>query len=366
MEREFISWLRKRLPPHPLVRLGLGDDAAVLRMAGLDECVITVDMLTDHVDFELAEIDPRRVGRKCLAANLSDLAAMAAKPLAGVVALALPRQGDCPNFRTSENGTVPLRIGERISGGLSQFSFDENGTVPFGKATVIDSPVLSTKIETGDRQGAMELAVALYEGMLPLAERYDLAIAGGDTNCWDGPLAVSITLLGAVTARGPLRRDGAKPGDRILATGSFGGSILGRHLDFEPRVREALELHARYELHAGIDTSDGLSLDLAHILEASGCGAMIDTGAVPLADDASRLAERLADGSTPLDHALSDGEDFELILAVPVEEAKRIVAEQPVAVPIADIGEFVAEPGLWQIDRSGVRRPLLPRGWEHG
>ena len=93
MERELIRWLRERLPPHPRVRLGPGDDAAVPRMAGTDECVVIVDMLTDGVDFELAQLDPRRVGRKCLAANLSDLAAMAARPLAGVVALCLPRQG---------------------------------------------------------------------------------------------------------------------------------------------------------------------------------------------------------------------------------------------------------------------------------
>ena len=305
MERELICWLREHLPPHPLLRLGLGDDAAVLRTAGVDECVITVDMLTDHVDFELSKVDPRRVGRKALAANLSDLAAMAAKPLAGVVALALPRNG------------------------------------------------------------ALELAVALYEGMLPLAEQYDLAIAGGDTNSWDGPLAISITLLGAVTPRGPLRRDGTEPGDRILVTGSFGGSILGRHLDFEPRVREALELHARYDLHAGIDVSDGLSLDLAHLLEESRCGATINVEAVPIADDARRLAERLADGSTPLDHALSDGEDFELVLAVPRDEARKLLHEQPLAVPITDIGEFTVEPGLWQIDRNGIRRPLAPRGWQH-
>ena len=90
----------------------------------------------------------------------------------------------------------------------------------------------------------MDLAIALYEGMLPLAEQYELAIAGGDTNSWDGPLAISITLLGEVTGRGPLRRGGAQPGDRIVVTGSFGGSILGRHLDFEPRVHEALLLHA--------------------------------------------------------------------------------------------------------------------------
>jgi thiamine-monophosphate kinase len=341
MERELISWLREHLPPHPLLRLGLGDDAAVLRMAGVEECVVTVDMLTDQVDFELSKVDPRRVGRKALAANLSDLAAMAARPLAGVIALALPRPGTACK-----------------------------------QAVAHDS-------ETHDSERCgLELAVALYEGMLPLAEQYDLAIAGGDTNCWDGPLAISITLLGAVTPRGPLRRGGAKPGDRIVVTGSFGGSILGRHLDFEPRVGEALDLHEQYELHAGIDVSDGLSLDLAHVLEESHCGAVIHTDAVPVADDARRLAQQRADGSTPLDHALSDGEDFELILAVPADEARRMLHEQPLAgdcpnfrisedgtVPftgLTDIGEFVAQPGLWQIDRSGVRRPLAPQGWQHG
>ena len=80
-------------------------------------------------------------------------------------------------------------------------------------------------------------------------------------------------------------------------------------------------MHARYELHAGIDVSDGLSLDLAHLVEESRCGAVLDLDAVPIADDARRLAEQLADGSTPLDHALGDGEDFELILAVPPDEA---------------------------------------------
>ena len=305
MERQFISWLRERLPPHPLLRLGPGDDAAVLRMAGVDECVVTVDMLTDHVDFELADVDPRRVGRKALAANLSDLAAMASKPLAGVIAVALPRQG------------------------------------------------------------GMDLAVALYEGMLPLTEQYELAIAGGDTNSWDGPLVISITLLGEVTARGPLRRGGAMPGDRIVVTGLFGGSILGRHLDFEPRVRESLALHARYELHAGTDVSDGLSLDLSHILEESRCGAVLHADAVPVAADARRLAEKLADGSTPLDHALGDGEDFELILAVPPHEAQRMLAEQPLHVSLTDIGEFVAEPGLWLQETGVGRRPFVPRGWQH-
>jgi len=305
MERELIRWLRGRLPGHPLLQVGPGDDAAVLDLAGVERGVVTVDMLTDGVDFELSEIDPRRAGHKALAVNLSDLAAMAARPLAGVVAVALPRQG------------------------------------------------------------AFELAVALVEGMLPLVERYDLAFAGGDTNTWDGRLAVSVTLLGAATGRGPLRRAGARPGDRILATGRFGGSILGRHLDFEPRVREALLLNERYQLHAGMDVSDGLSLDLARMAEESRCGAILRAQSIPIADDALRLAERLADGSTPLDHALGDGEDFELILAVAPDEARRIVADQPLDVPVSDLGEFVAEPGLWLEEAEGRRRPLAPCGWQH-
>jgi len=289
MESAFIAWLRRRLPPHPLLRLGPGDDAAVLRTAGLDECVLTVDLLSDHVDFELAQVDPRRAGRKALAVNLSDLAAMASRPLAGVVALLLPERG------------------------------------------------------------GLELAVALYEGLLPLAEEYDVAIAGGDTNSWDGPL----------------RRSGARPGDRIVVTGAFGGSILGRHLDFEPRVHEALLLAERYELHAGIDASDGLSLDLAHLAEESGCGALIHTAAVPVAEDARRLAGQRADGCTPLEHALGDGEDFELILAVPPHEAERMLRDQPLRVPLTVIGEFVAEPGLWQADPQGERSALVPQGWQH-
>jgi thiamine-monophosphate kinase len=305
MESELIARLRERIPPHPLLRIGPGDDAAVLRLAEVDECAMTVDLLTDHVDFELDRVDPRRVGRKALAVNLSDLAAMAARPLAGVVAVALPRVG------------------------------------------------------------GLELAIQLFEGMIPLAERFSLAIAGGDTNSWDGPLVISITLLGAVTARGPLLRSGAKPGDRILVTGAFGGSILGRHLDFEPRVDEALLLAERYELHAGIDASDGLSVDLNHLVEESGCGAVINLDAVPIADDARRLAERLDDGSTALDHALGDGEDFELILAAPPDAAARMLAEQPLGIPLGEVGQFIAEPGLWQTDRRHGRRKLTSRGWEH-
>lgn len=306
MEADFLRWLRECLPPHPLLKLGIGDDAALLATAGRNDIVVTTDLVADGVDFNLREHEPRRIGHKALAVNLSDLAAMAARPLAAVISLNLPR-----------------------------------------------------------RDGG-KIATELYEGLLTLAERYHLAIAGGDTNSWDGPLVVSITALGEVTPDGPLRRRGAQPGDRIIVTGTFGGSILGRHLDVQPRIDEALLLNQRYSLHAGIDCSDGLSLDLWRLCEASRCGAIIDVDRVPISEAATNVAKQLNDGTTALDHALSDGEDFELILAVPLESAHRMLAEQPLAdVPLTDIGEFVAGANLRQRAADGVIQEFAPRGYQH-
>jgi thiamine-monophosphate kinase len=301
MEFELIEWLARRVPSYADLPVGIGDDAAVVATTG--QTLVTVDMLNDLVDFDLRRDSPRRIGRKALAVNLSDIAAMAGRPTAAVVSLALPRDG------------------------------------------------------------GLALARELYEGMLPLAERYRVAIAGGDTNSWEGPLALSITLLGAVSPRGPLQRSMARPGDRILVTGEFGGSILGHHFDFEPRVEEAQMLHARYELHAGIDVSDGLSLDLSRICRASGCGAVMDLQRVPVSAAAEELAAQ--DGKSALEHALSDGEDFELVLAVPPEVAEHILAEQPLgALRVTDVGEFVAEHGLWS-RATGGREPLEPKGYQH-
>lgn len=306
MESDFLHWLRERLPPHPLLKLGIDDDAAVLATAGRSDIVVTTDLIADGVDFELRSDDPRRIGHKALAINLSDLAAMAARPLAAVIALNLPRQG------------------------------------------------------------GMKLATELYEGLIPLAERFHIAIAGGDTNSWDSPLVISVTALGEVTPDGPLTRRGAQPGDRIIVMGAFGGSILGRHLDVQPRIEEALLLNQRYTLHAGIDCSDGLSLDLWHLCEESRCGAVIDVDRVPIAKEAHELSKQRADRISPLDHALSDGEDFELILAVPPDSAERMIADQPLErAPLSDVGEFVAQQGLWTQGPVGARQPVSPKGFEH-
>lgn len=304
LEQKLVDWLRKNLPLSDRLRIGIGDDAAELCGFPQGSLVATTDTVTDQVDFLLDEIDPRQVGHKALGVNLSDLAAMAARPVAALVSLVLPNEN------------------------------------------------------------AFELARELYEGMLPLAERYNVVIAGGDMNTWDGPLAISITALGEPTEHGTLTRSGAKVGDWLLVTGQLGGSILGRHLAVEPRVDEALLLNERYELHAGIDISDGLSLDATRLAAESQVGVALEPGAIPVSAAARQLS--LADGAAAIEHALGDGEDFELLLAVPPSVAQEIVDAQPLDVSVTRVGEVVEQPGLWQVSDAGQREPLVPRGFEHG
>jgi thiamine-monophosphate kinase len=306
MELEFVNWLRTRTWPHPRLLLGPGDDAALLRVSPGRDLVATTDLLTDGVDFLLEQTDPRRVGRKALAVNLSDLAAMAARPIAALVSVALPAHG------------------------------------------------------------AGALARAIHEGLFELAARYDVALAGGDTNTWKGKLVISVTALGEVPEDGALRRGGARPGDALLATGDFGGSILGRHLDFEPRVREATLLNEQYTVHAGVDVSDGLALDLSRMAAERRCGAALLLDAIPINPAAYQCAQSADSAGSALDHALGDGEDFELLLAVPGGSAERIVRDQPLDVPVTRIGYFVEEPGLWKACPDGTLEPLRATGWRHG
>jgi thiamine-monophosphate kinase len=313
MELEFIRWLREHVPTSANATLGLSDDAAILSLSGHNEIVVTTDLLTDAVDFELGKHAPQRIGRQALAANLSDLAAMASKPLAAFVSLALPRTG-------------------------------------------------------GANLSPLNLAIQLYEGLLPLAAEYDISIAGGDTNTYDGPLALSVTALGTTTGRGPLTRSKGQVGDWLLVTGSLGGSILGHMLDFTPRIKEAMLLHERYELHAGIDISDGLALDASRLAAASGCGALLFTDKVPVSADAIRLAEQEQAENVPaagLQHALSDGQDFELLLAVKPIVARAILRNIPIACGITHVGELIDRPGLWQRTSSTEISPLEVTGWQH-
>jgi thiamine-monophosphate kinase len=189
-----------------------------------------------------------------------------------------------------------------------------------------------------------------------------VAVVGGDTNSWDGKLVISVTVLGEATERGPVLRSGAKPGDWVFVTGALGGSIRGHHLTFTPRVREALALHELVGLHAMIDVSDGLAADLNHILEESRCGAVLVAEAIPISPAAHDLSR--TSGKTPLQHALGDGEDFELVFTVSPADGERLVREQPVpGVVLSKVGECVGE-GLW-LEENGQRRPLAPTGWVH-
>jgi thiamine-monophosphate kinase len=262
-------------------------------------CLATTDMLMEGSCF-LLEAGGRAIGRKAMAVNLSDMAAMAGKPTAALISVGLPRQG------------------------------------------------------------GQKLAEELFLGLRETAASFDTAIVGGDTNSWRGPLAISVTLLGEATAKGAVCRSGAKPNDWLLVTGPLGGSILGKHLTFTPRVREAMRLHELADLHAMIDISDGLAADLHHICRESGCGAEIDAGAVPISED----ARRMSDARSPLDHALGDGEDFELLFAVDAVAGQKLLDSQPIpGLTLVCIGRCV-EQGIW-LRRDGKREILPPHGYVH-
>jgi thiamine-monophosphate kinase len=304
-----INWIRQRervrANRSSLTKLAIGDDCAVLDVGSRFDLLVTTDMLMDGRHFRLAEDSPQQVGYKALGVNLSDIAAMAGVPRAALISIALPQAG------------------------------------------------------------AEELARGIYAGLATLADRFGVDLIGGDTNAWNGPLVISVTLIGEATARGAVCRSGAKPGDVILVTGALGGSLrAGRHLRPEPRVAEALALHESAPLHALIDISDGLSSDLSHILtESGGVGALLDEVAIPVHPDAIELSG--SDGVPAIEHALSDGEDFELCVVVSPGDAVRLLAQPPAGTTLFRVGEIIEAPGLKLRSREGEIRPISPRGFDH-
>jgi thiamine-monophosphate kinase len=302
-----IEWIRRRAraSQSSSTKLGIGDDCAILHLESSGDWLVTTDMLMDGRHFRLEQDGPERIGYKALAVNLSDIAAMAGVPRAALVAVALPRNG------------------------------------------------------------AGELARGIYTGMEPLAQRFRVDLIGGDTNAWNGPLVISVTVLGEATARGPVCRSGAKPGDTIFVTGPLGGSLhAGRHLSPEPRIAEGLALHERVPLHAMIDLSDGLASDLEHILtESGGLGAVLDESAIPVHPDARDLSR--SSGIPPVEHALGDGEDFELCLVVSPDDAARLVADPPPGITLIPIGQITPAQGLLLRGNDGTLRPISTRGFDH-
>jgi thiamine-monophosphate kinase len=344
-ERDFIRWIRDQLendPRYPRrsdgsthaiddlrVTIPPGDDCAGVRWSPGKDMLVTTDMLLEGSCF-LREAGPTRIGAKAMKVNLSDMAAMAGQPIAAVVSLGLPRD-------------------------LRRDWIEE-----------------------------------LFRSIHHTASVYQTAIVGGDTNSWDGPLTINITVFGEPTGRGPVQRNGARPGDALMVTGSLGGSILRHQFDFKPLVDEAKLLHKLVELHAMIDLSDGLSTDLHHLCQESRCGAEVWAEAVPISSDVHQviaagiktsahanwgssgapptcILNTAIDKRTPLDHALHDGEDFQLLFAVSPKDADRLEKEQPLMpfhVNLTRLGCFTTDRQVTLLI-DGVHQPLHSGGYEH-
>jgi thiamine-monophosphate kinase len=202
-------------------------------------------------------------------------------------------------------------------------------------------------------------AEAIYAGLRELGDAFQCPVVGGDVSAWEAPLAIGVTVFGRPAGVPPALRSGAKVGDAICVTGAFGGAWRSsRHLEFVPRIPEARVLAGQYDLHALIDVSDGLARDLAHVCRASGVGAEVLAEAVPIHPDA-------ACADDPLAAALGDGEDYELLAALPADQAERALAEQPLPVPLSRVGTIVPGAALTLVHADGRRRELPPTGWEH-
>jgi thiamine-monophosphate kinase len=304
--------------PEKLI-VGIGDDAAVWRPSRSNLSVISTDALVEDVHFTLAVMSARDIGYRALAANLSDLAAMGARPVLATIALGVNERSDAAWIRE------------------------------------------------------------LYVGMALLAKRTGCALAGGDLTR-SPAISIAITVVGEVRPSNLKRRDGARPGDVICVTAGLGASHAGLRLltqraDLapdsrfagvvrtfrtpEPRLREGRWLAASHNVHALMDSSDGLSTDLARLCSASGVGATVD--AVPVDPQARIVAELL--GDAPESYALDGGEDFVLIAAVAARAFGYLAARfaQRFGAPLLRVGSITAAAGLRRADGTAIE----PAGWDH-
>jgi thiamine-monophosphate kinase len=303
------------------VLLGIGDDAAAFRLSPGGVGLATTDCLVEGTHFHLGYTSYRDLGWKAMAANLSDIAAMGGRPLLALVSLTL----------TGSQRTKDI-----------------------------------------DR---------LYSGMRLLAERFRVAIVGGDV-VRGRELSVTLTVIGQGKKENLGLRSGARPGDAVLVTGTLGASRAGlellqnfkseirnpklirKHLRPEPRVKEGLVLERRFRLHGMIDISDGLASELHHLAKQSGVGLIIDQGALPVADEAWAAAKLL--GRDPLEFCLQSGEEYELLFTLPTPQAKKAkILLRKLGTPCTVIGQAISGRGVWMTGGDGRMRALLPHGYRH-
>jgi thiamine-monophosphate kinase len=306
-EFELIDRLKRSLPTNKSVVVGAGDDCAILDMELPARLLLfKTDAVVEGIHFT-ADTPPEKIGHKALGRCLSDIAAMAGTPTTALVTLGLP------------DAFEPSRI------------------------------------------------EAIYDGMGTLARRHDVAIAGGETTRSHGPLFISIAMLGWVPRGKGVLRSGAELGDAIFVTGELGGSLAGRHLEFEPRLAEGRWLTEHFSIHSMIDISDGLAGDLRHVLKASRVGAELHGMTIPISREARLQAKAESSTKPPLLAALTDGEDFELLFTVASRDAVPLLdawRKQYPNLNLSCIGKITATEGVTLRDKQGVR-PLTAHGYVH-
>jgi thiamine-monophosphate kinase len=322
-EKALISQIRRLATSFPrrgprasnrLVFTGIGDDCAVLRLPQGQESLVTTDFSLEGIHFRRDWHSPESVGYRCLTRGLSDIAAMGGKPVAAFLSLALPR--DLPQSWV-------------------------------GRFT---------------------------RGLMSLAEEFGVTLAGGDTAESPSGVLADIIVIGTAPKGKSVLRSGARPGDRIFVSGELGGSAAAvarmkskpgtklnprdypRHFYPEPRIELGRILREKGLASAMIDTSDGLSADLAHLCEESNVGAEIDATLIPRASVGKPARE------VELDLALHGGEDYELLFTAP--PGKRVPANIA-EVKVTQIGHITRAPKLLMRTARGVGHKLVPRGWEH-
>ena len=300
------------------VRLGIGDDCAVLELPAGQVLLTSTDLLIEEIHFRSDWSDWRALGGKCVAVNVSDVAAMGGSPRHLYLGLAIP-------------------------------------------ATMV-----------------MDDLDAFLAGFLETAADYGAVLVGGDTCRSPGPLMISVTVEGAVPADQVVTRSGAQPGDAIYVSGTLGDSALAlqRLQSNRPMAEELADRHHRPKARvtlgralseaqipsAMIDVSDGVLADLGHILDASTVGARLEQALFPLSPE---FSQALAEESAMFELALSGGEDYELLFTVPLDKEHLLVA-LGVDVPVTRIGTVTeAEMGLLLVDEAGEMRSASAKGFNH-
>ncbi len=301
------------------VVVGPGDDAAVVEPVRGSLEVLTTDVQVEGVHFDHRFVAPDAIGHRALAVNLSDLAAMGARPRVALLSLVLPDALD---------------------------------------VAVVDG---------------------LLDGLLALAALHRVAVVGGNISRSPGPLVVDVTATGTVRRRRLLTRAGARPGDGVYVTGTIGDALVGlvslqrggsrelaeqqrRYLRPDPRVRAGIGLAGARAASACMDLSDGLADAVRQVAEASHVGMVLDAGALPITDVVRHWHEE--EGRDAVTGALGGGDDYELLFTVPRARERRLRAvRQAVNVPVTRIGVVTREPRLSLRTAEGERP--LPEGFEH-